>query len=112
MSDIASVTKHLGKVVGAEVTEISTYFTTDGSGVPTLGISHGDLISILQETNLYTLTFPIGSNMSVQLTYDNASLSHALTLDESIGQVAIQFSGAFNNKRCDVKVTYHDSEVN
>lgn len=112
MPDIDSTVQHDGgRSVGVGVVRLATYFTTDGSGVPTLGFDHGGAVSVSGTGSPITVTVPSGRKMTVQITEHGDSDLSSYTVDESTGAIVLTFSADFDNGRCDIQVTYHNSEV-
>jgi hypothetical protein len=69
-------------------------FTTNGAGVPTLTQSHKGLISIVQATNTYTITFPKSwaTTDAVLVSHSlEATVSHVETNSPSARTVTLVF---------------------
>lgn len=100
--------------LGGEPFILATNFTTDESGVATLGFTNGGRYSISKSSNTYTLTTGVtwDETMAVHVTHAlAATVNHTLTITPSAGTIAIAFSGAIASSRVDITVHLSGSKA-
>lgn len=102
------------RTLGGEPYVLDTHFTTDGSGVATMGFTNRGMYSIEKSSNTYTINFGClwEETMACIVTHAlAATVDHTLTIDPAAGTVAIAFSGAIASSRVDVSLKISASKA-
>jgi hypothetical protein len=93
----AAVQTELRQPSNDNVVHIPFSFTTNGSGVPTLGYTYDDALSITRSTNSYTLNLGGPYQALLAASVNIGGVTSSINWSETLGQVTIAYSGALNN---------------
>jgi hypothetical protein len=106
---------------GGEPVLLATYFTTNGSGVETIGTgaSHGGRVSVSRpdesgapETYLVDFGCTWDDTQACVVTHQlSATVNYELTIDPTAGTVELAFSGAIVSNRIDLMLVISCSKA-
>jgi hypothetical protein len=82
---------------GDNIVHVPFSFTTNGSGVPTLGYSYDGALSIIRATNSYTLDLGGPFNSLLAARANLGTVAATVNWSETLGQVTLAYVSALNN---------------
>ena len=93
----AALQSELRQPSNDNVVHVPFSFSTNGSGVPTLGYTYDGALSIVRATNNYTLDLGGPYNTLLAASVNIAAVTSTITDAPASGQVTMAYSGALNN---------------
>lgn len=93
----AALQSELRQPANDNVAHVPFSFSTNGSGVPTLGYTYDGALSITRATNNYTLDLGGPYNTLLAANVNIGGVASTITDSPTLGQVTLVYGGALNN---------------